>query len=93
MYKLKRHTMETESIFFTENSSGNFMTESSFSDDTLQAVNNPEPGDEAEDDDKDTDEEAEEYKGDESSNDDPPLDKGVVHSPVTTLPGGVPKKS
>ena len=95
MRKLKYHTMETENIFFTGNASSNSMLESSLSDLYFQQVSSSQPDDE-EDDDDDTDEDTEErkeYKGDSASNDDPPLDKEVVHSPVTTLPGGVPKKN
>lgn len=59
----------------------------------LQAANSPEGDDEDEEDEEDDNTEKEDEGGDKSENsddDNPPLDKDVVHSPVTTQPGGRP---
>ena len=56
----------------------------------LQAANSPEGDDKDEEDDNTEQEDDGGDKSEDSGNDNPPLDKDVVHSPVTTQSGGRP---
>jgi len=51
----------------------------------------PGPGDENDDNENENDDNNSEDKGNNTGDDNPPLDEEVVHSPLTTDPGGKPK--
>ncbi len=56
----------------------------------LQAANSPEGDDEEEEEDNNEKKDEGGDKTTGSDDDNPPIDKDVVHSPVTTQPGGKP---
>lgn len=84
--------MENTSNYFAEDLAGFATLEAQHSNFDLFASNTPEP----EDDDEDSnEEEAEDQGGNSGTGSDDgntPLDKDIVHSPLTPDPGGKPKK-
>lgn len=76
--------MENISDDFAENITGFAIFENINSDFYLYATNSPDPEDEDEEEDEDDDNST-------GSEDDPPIDEEVVHSPVPTKGGGRPK--
>ena len=56
----------------------------------VYAMNSPGPEDENEDDDEDENDNSDKGKG--STDDDPPIDEDVVHSPLPPQTGGKPRK-
>ncbi|MEO8112663.1 MAG: hypothetical protein ABI594_21620 [Ginsengibacter sp.] len=85
--------MENVSTDFLESTADFTTLETQQIPSNLQAANSPEGDDEDEEDDNNEKEDGDQG-GDKttgSDDDNPPLDKDVVHSPLTTQPGGKPK--
>lgn len=80
--------MENSSINFAENMADDTLLEAQYSVFNAQAFDPKEPGDGEEE----QDQEQGEDKSTGEDADNPPLDPDVVHSPVTTEPGGNPKR-
>lgn len=83
--------MENSSINFAENIAEDALSEDQYSAFYTEAVDPKEPGDDEEEEEQDQDQE--EDKGQSGEDDNPPLDPDVVHSPVTTQSGGMPKRN
>ncbi len=83
--------MENPGIDFLENIAGITTFETQQAHFSIRAIHSPEEDDEEEDDNEREDDDQGGDKSKDSDNDNPPLDKDVVHSPLTTQPGGKPK--
>jgi hypothetical protein len=80
--------METEIGFSINDAFSDALIANQFAGSDKLIFSQTAPDDEEDEDEYEDDTDA---GGDQSSDDDPPLDKEVVHSPVTTQPGGRPK--